>query len=141
MVHEVGRHPRRPDRDGHAVLELDVGRLEAPRDGGGAGEEELHRRVQARAHARRPRHHQRPRAAVELAVEHEEGDAAEVVHVEMREQHPADLGRVERHALETDERGGAAVEEDASLARAGQVQAGLEAAAAPNESPSRRSEA
>jgi hypothetical protein len=47
----------------------------------------------------------------------------------MAEEHPAHFPGVQAGALESDEGRGAAVDEEASLAGAGEMQAGLEAAA------------
>ncbi len=128
-------HRERPDRqsthrDRHAVRELQELDREAPRDRGGAGKEDLHRRLHALAHAGRARDGERHGPAPELPVEDQERERAEVVAMQVREGDRADRRRIDVGPPHGDERGGPAVDEQAP-ARALEEQAGLEAAAAP----------
>ena len=95
------------------------------------GEHAFHGVGQAAGDARRPGDDERSGAAGELAVEDKEGQAAEVVAVEVGDEHGGDLAGVESEALEGAERGGAAVKEHrAGPAGASQVDTGLVAATA-----------
>jgi hypothetical protein len=117
------------DRCGRARRELDEVGAEPAGRPGGAGKQDLHRRHHPLASARRPGDDERALAPAELAVEDEEGHAAEVVTVEVREEDAVDRGGIDAGALQGDERRGAAVDQDAA---AGTVEAetGLEAPAA-----------
>ena len=80
---------------------------------GRAGEEHLHRRPDALAGADRADDGQRLVAvAVELGVEEEERQAAEMVAVEVRQHHRVDAVGVDPEPLQRDERGGAEIEHD-----------------------------
>jgi hypothetical protein len=80
---------------------------------------------------RRPGDDERFGAAGELAVEDEEGQAPEVVAVEVGDKHGGDLAGVESEAFKGAERGGVAVKEHrAGPAGASQVDTGLETATA-----------
>ena len=119
----------RADRRRRALGQLDEVGGETPGHRRRAREEHLHRRLDAGADARRARDDQRPRAPAELAIQHEERHAAEVVAVQVAQDDPADLARIDAGALQRDERGGAAVEED-GIARPREMQARLKPAAA-----------
>ncbi len=97
---------------------------------GRAGEHHLHRRPHAFPGARRPGHDQRPGAfADQLAVQDQERQPAEVIAVQVAQQHRVDgVGR-DPVAAHADERGGAAVDEKAGAAAFDQ-HAGLQAPAA-----------
>jgi hypothetical protein len=58
------------------------------------------------------RHDERARAPRELAVEDQERDAAEVIAVQMREDHRVDCRRIDTEAAHRDQRRRAAVHED-----------------------------
>ena len=86
---------------------------------------------QAAGDARRPGDGERFGAAGELAVEDEEGQAPEVVAVEVGDEYGRDLAGVESEAFKGAERGGTAVKEHrAGPARASQVDTGLATATA-----------
>ena len=115
--------PRRP------LDPLDEARIEPPRDARGPREEHLQRVVHARLDAGRPRHREGPGAPLELAVEDQERDAREVVAVQVGEEHGVHALRVHAETPHRDQRGRAAVHEEAP-ARGLDVDARLEPPAA-----------
>jgi hypothetical protein len=112
------------------VVNRRAAREEPGRSPGGAREQDLHRCRHPLPDARRAGDHERALAPAELAVEDEEGNAAEVVAVEMREEDAADGSRVDARALHPDEGRGAAVDQDSDAAGALEAEAGLEASPA-----------
>ncbi len=98
--------------------------------GRGAGEQELHGLTEAAGGSRRAGDGKRLDATGELPVEDEEGQAAEVVAVQVGDEHGTDLAGVESQALEGAERRGAAVQQHRGSSGAAQVDAGLVPAAA-----------
>ena len=114
-VHDrEGRHGERPEDLWRPVAPLDEARPKSALDRGRAGEQHLHRRADSRLHARRAGHGERPCPTLELSVEDQEGHAAEVIAVQVREDHGVDRLRVHAEAPHRDERGGAAVDEHLS---------------------------
>jgi hypothetical protein len=81
-------------------------------DPGRPGEERFHRRAHSRFDTRRPDDDERTGPALELAVEDHEGHAAEVVTVQVREDHRVDRLRVDAEAAHRDQGRRAAVEEE-----------------------------
>src|SRR5207244_8123147 len=96
---------------------------------GREGKYHLHGLAHARPDTRRPRHDQRPGPALELAIEDQERHAAEVVTVQVGQDHRVDRLRLDAEAPHRDQRRGAAIEKHLARARL-EVDAGLEAAAA-----------
>src|SRR5581483_12004721 len=123
-------HGCRAEPGGGVRGDFDQLEREAADDPRGAGEEDLHRLRDPGARAGRARDRQRRLAAAELAVQDQERDPAEVVAVEVAQAHPADRRRVEAGALEGDQGGGAAVEQEAP-AGAVHAEARLQPAARP----------
>src|SRR5262245_42183202 len=117
------------ERGGGARLELDEIGLESTRHPGRAREQHLHRCRQPLPSARRAGDGEERLAPRELAVEDEEGEPAEVVAVQMREEDAADGDGIDAGRLERDERCRAAVDEDAAVLRPLEAEAGLEEAA------------
>jgi len=66
----------------------------------GAGEQQVHRGLDALAGARRPRDRQRPLAAAELSVEDQERQAAEVIPVQVGQHRAPDLIGLDSRGLE-----------------------------------------
>jgi hypothetical protein len=87
---------------------------------GGAGKQHLHRRLHPLAYPGWAGDVQGSGAVGELAVQHQERHAAEVVAVQVRHQHQPYLAGILPLLLEGDQRGGAAVQQDlaAVVARA-----------------------
>src|SRR5262249_52086394 len=96
----------------------------------GPGEERFHRRLDAGPDPRRAGDRERAGAPAELAVQDEERQPAQVVPMEGAQDDRVDRSGIEPGALRGDQRRGAAVEEERAPG-AGEVEAGLEAAAAP----------
>ncbi len=86
--------------------------------------------MQAAGGSRRPGDGKRPGATGELPVENEEGQAAEVVAVQMGDEHGGDLAGIQAQALEGGKRRGTAVQQYRGSTGAPQVDAGLITAAA-----------
>jgi len=82
--------------------------------------------------ARRPHHGQWLLSSRELPVQHQERQPAEVVAVQVRDQHHVDRVRVHAEALDRDQRGGAAIEQGVDPVRL-EVDAALKEAAAAEE--------
>ncbi|OLE38913.1 MAG: hypothetical protein AUG00_04070 [Candidatus Rokubacteria bacterium 13_1_20CM_2_70_7] len=116
----------RADDRGASIDQLQELDGEAAGHAGRAGEEDLHGRLEAGGYAGRTRDLERTRSPPELPVEDQEGQAAEMVAVQMREHDPLDGVRIEAGALHGDERRSAAVDQDAPAVSAAQVQTGLE---------------
>jgi hypothetical protein len=122
------RHPQRPELGRGALGQRDDAQVEGELDLG----EMLERRLE-RAHipaldAGRPGKRERARALAEMRLEHEVGDAAEMIAVEMRDQDRVDGAARNAEPLEPDQRGGAAIDQKVR-ALAHHVEAGVEAAA------------
>lgn len=117
MVHLPAAHHRALERGGSAVrCQLVYLEGEAPLCGARAGEQCLHRGVQPGLGARRSEHPQRLGAATELAIQHEEGQPAEVVAVQVRNHHAGDGAGVDALGLERGQAGRAAVHEQMGVA-------------------------
>jgi hypothetical protein len=121
-----------------SVVNRRAAREEPGRSPGGAREQDLHRCRHPLPDARRAGDHERALAPAELAVEDEEGNASEVVAVEMREEDAADRSGVDARTLHADEGRGATVDQDSAVgaleAEAGlQAPAGAESVARPEE--------
>lgn len=109
----VGRHHDQADLRGGALGQLDELDGEALLGARGPREEHLHRVADARLDARRAGDDERPCAPRdELGVQDEEGQAAEVIAVEVADEDGLDVVRIDVEAAHRDERRRAAVEQD-----------------------------
>lgn len=113
MAHLERGEPHRPQLQRAAVDVLDDLDGEAALHLTRTGIQRLHRSLEARRRPSRPDDGEVPGAPAELPVEHEEGQPAEVVTVEVADEHRLDLVRVDVLLPEPGEVGSAAVEEHA----------------------------
>src|SRR2546425_9338408 len=122
------RHPVDLDRlAGDDLANLGV---ELPLDLRGAGEEDFHRLDEALAKARRADERERRRPpAVELRVQNEEGEAAEMIAVEMRDEDGADAVGIDAEPPHRDHARGAALDQERAGGRLDE-KAGVEPSAA-----------
>jgi hypothetical protein len=82
-----------------------------------SGKEHLHRLADAHLHAGRSGDRQRPGTPRELAVEDQERQTAEVVAVQVRQQHRVHRIRIDAEPLHRDQRRRAAVDQHRTITR------------------------
>jgi hypothetical protein len=112
-----------------AIGQLGEPDVESPPDGRRARKEHLHRLAHAGLDAGRSHHDERARAPRELAVEDQERDAAEVIAVQVGEDHRVDRRGIDAEAAHRNQGRRAAVDEGLGRARL-EMDARLEAPAA-----------
>src|SRR6266511_5666182 len=117
-----------PKWTGDALRQLNDLCGEAPRDAGGAWEEDLHRCLHPGSYPGRASDDKWSCPAAELAIQNQERHPAEMVSMQMAQEDPADLRWVNTSSLHRNQGRGAAVNEEAIVPPM-QQKAGLETSA------------